>query len=217
MMFAGDKLAELPAERMRLLQQCLPVCDVRPLDLFPIFDLATVWDLKVRRPVGGLDVVSLFNGDGEPAEAGFGFAELGLEPDGDYLVYDFWGEELLGKARGQFAAIVPPRANLLLAVHRALGRPQLLSTDRHVTQGAVSLDALDWDEDEQVLSGTVRLVSGSPATLTCTVPDGYSLETASVEGGELLDQRSPQEGLLTLTIGGAASGPATWRLGFSRA
>ncbi|NIA16090.1 MAG: hypothetical protein GWP08_18675, partial [Nitrospiraceae bacterium] len=30
--FAGDKLTELPAERMRLLQQALPVCDVRPLD-----------------------------------------------------------------------------------------------------------------------------------------------------------------------------------------
>ena len=38
-MFAGDKLAGLKPERMRLLQQALPVCDVRPLDLYPFFGL----------------------------------------------------------------------------------------------------------------------------------------------------------------------------------
>ena len=47
--------------QMRLLQQCLPVCDVRPLDLFPIFEMSPVWDLKVSRPFGNWDVVSLFN------------------------------------------------------------------------------------------------------------------------------------------------------------
>ena len=33
--FFGDQLTKLPPERMRLLQQTLPVCDVRPLDLVP--------------------------------------------------------------------------------------------------------------------------------------------------------------------------------------
>ncbi|MGH9398207.1 MAG: hypothetical protein ACRD18_15320 [Terriglobia bacterium] len=31
--FISDKLGQLPPQRMRLLQQALPVCDVHPLDL----------------------------------------------------------------------------------------------------------------------------------------------------------------------------------------
>ena len=62
-MFAGDKLAKLPPERMWLLQRCLPVCDVRPLDLYPIYTLKRVWALKIRRLFGSWDVVSLFNWD----------------------------------------------------------------------------------------------------------------------------------------------------------
>ena len=54
MMFAGDKLAELTPERMRLLQQALPVCDVKALDLYPIFELTPVWDLKIKRPLRGV-------------------------------------------------------------------------------------------------------------------------------------------------------------------
>ncbi|NQT50938.1 alpha-galactosidase, partial [bacterium] len=98
--FAGDKLAALPPERMRLLQQCLPVCDVRPLDLYPLFDRAPVWDLKVRRPFAAWDVVALFNWSDDEAETGLAFDELGMEGQGDYLLYDFWGERFLGAYRG---------------------------------------------------------------------------------------------------------------------
>ena len=50
--FVSDKIHELPPARMRLIQQALPVCDVRPLDLVPILDLKPVWDLKLRRSFG---------------------------------------------------------------------------------------------------------------------------------------------------------------------
>ena len=215
-MFAGDKLAELLPERMRLLQRCLPVCDVRPLDLYPIFELSAIWDLKVRRPFGAWDVVSVFNWGDEPAELGFGFAELGLDPDADYLVYEFWSQQHLGVHRERLAATVPPRSNLLLAVHPALGRPQFLSTDRHVTQGGVSLEALAWDEERAALSGGVRLVGNVPTTLTFFVPEGYELEAAEADDAETLGARAHENRTLTLTLQRRTSGAAAWALAFSR-
>jgi hypothetical protein len=93
-MFAGDKLGELPPERMRLLQQCLPVCDIRPLDLFPVYDMLPVWDLKVHTSWGSWDVVSLFNWDENEAEIGVDIKDLGWCQGYKFLVYDCWNREL---------------------------------------------------------------------------------------------------------------------------
>ena len=216
MMFAGDKLAELPPERMRLLQQCLPVCDVRPLDLFPIFDLRSIWDLKIRRPFGSWDVVALFNWGDEPAEVAFGFDELGLEADAGYLVYEFWGGKFLGLHHDGFAATLAPRSSQLLAVHRDMGRPQFLSTDRHVTQGGVSLEALAWHEATHTLSGIVRLVEQHPTTLTFFAPDGYTLDSVSAEQADVLDHAAHPDGTLTVTLCRGTAGTASWQLVFSR-
>lgn len=215
MMFAGDKLAELPAERMRLLQQSLPVCDVRPLDLFPVFEMAPVWDLKVRRPFAEWDVVSLFNWDETAAALGFEFAELGLASDVEYLVYDFWSQRYLGAHTGGFSAEVAPHANLLLAVHPSTGRPQFLSTDRHVTQGATCLRALDWNDGERTLTGAVDLVGGHPSRLAFYVPEGFEPAQTVVEEGELAaTDFSVSDRLLTLTLVRPDSGVARWRVQF---
>ncbi|MEA3366148.1 MAG: alpha-galactosidase, partial [Candidatus Hydrogenedentes bacterium] len=139
MMFAGDKLAELPAERMRLLQQALPVCDVRPLDLYPIFELIRVWDLKIKRPFGEWDVVSLFNFGEEAQIISTTINDLGL-PDGDYVYYNFWTGQW-GETSEGLGVELPPHSNALMALHPKAPHPQFLSTDRHVTQGGTSLEA----------------------------------------------------------------------------
>ena len=84
--FFGDKLGKLPADRMRLLQQTLPVCDVRPLDLLPLDELKPVWDLKIRRPFGDWDVVSVFNWTDQACTQRVSLAELGLDSTKEYLV-----------------------------------------------------------------------------------------------------------------------------------
>lgn len=179
-MFAGDKLGELPPERMWLLQRCLPVCDVRPLDLYPINQLVPIWDLKVRRRFAQWDVVSVFNFDGGARKRVIvEMARLGLDCEKQYLAYDFWRGRLLGRFSRCLSVDVQPRSNLLLAVHEDLGRPQFLSTDRHLTQGAVSLRALTWDESRLTLSGKTELVAGEQTRLTFCVPTGFRLETAS--------------------------------------
>jgi len=217
MMFAGDKLAELPPERMRLLQQCLPVCDVRPLDLFPIFEMSPVWDLKVSRPFGNWDVVSLFNWKDDTREIAFRFDELGLPADAEYLIYEFWGQSFRGRFRESFSASVPGRSNLLLSIHRVLPRPQFLSTDRHITQGAISVSDVAWDETNRVLSGNVRLVAGNAANLVFAVPEGFKPASAEAEGAEVAKPATNAKGIAIITLRRATSGTARWALRFDEA
>lgn len=188
MMFAGDRLDRLAPERMWLLQRSLPVCGARPLDLFPVYDLKDVWALKVRRDFGQWDVVSLFNYTERAANRKVAFGELGLDPLAEYLVYDFWAAKFLGRKKRYVEARVPARGNVLLAVHRAEDRPQFLSTDRHVTQGGTSIEALHWDSATGELTGTVRLVPCETSTLTIHVPEGWRLKKATARGARIATQ-----------------------------
>ena len=183
MMFSGDKLAQLKPERMRLLQQALPVCNVRPLDLYPVFNMLPVWDLKIRRPFEDWDVVALFNWSENDAVIGFECAEIGLDPAADYVIYEFWTEAYQGVQKGRYEMRVPAHGVRLLAVHRKQGVPQFLSSDRHITQGAVEVTSLAWNESAKTLAGRVKAVKGSPLTLRFHVPNGYTSNGVKAEGG----------------------------------
>lgn len=200
MMFAGDKLAELPPERLRLLQQSLPVCDVRPLDLFPIFDLRPVWDLKVRRPFGQWDLVALFNWTDQDGEVAVCLEELGLTSGQTYLLYEFWESRFHGRTSDVISLPVPARGVRLVAVHPDLGRPQFLSTDRHITQGATNLEGLRWDEAEKTLSVEVKLVGGHSTRLRFAVPTGYRLKECSAEAGATPAVMPSADGVLDVDL-----------------
>jgi Alpha galactosidase C-terminal beta sandwich domain/Melibiase len=213
-MFAGDKLGELPPERMSLLQQCLPVCDIRPLDLFPILDLLPVWDLKIRRPFGAWDVVSLFNWEEKPREVSVRFEELGLKATWAYLVYDCWNQKLIGPVRSVLRAEVPGHGNALLAVYPDLGRPQVVFSGRHLAQGGVDLEQIAWDAGERRLSGVIGLVENQPTRIAVTLPGGFSLQSAQCAGGAKISTRTAPDGTLLCTIIRPQSGPAGWSLQF---
>lgn len=196
LMFSGDKLGELPMDRIRLIQKTLPVCDVHPMNLYPYFTLLPVWDLKVRRPYLDWDVVALFNWSEEDTEVGFTFDEIGLCSDSEYALYEYWTSSYQGLAKKEFKIPVPKHGVRLLAVHKLQkGVPQFLSSDRHITQGAVDLTDLKIEKNKIV--GKVKLVENHPTTLRFLVPSGMNcksivsdskakLEKKTEKGGEIL-------------------------------
>lgn len=216
--FAGDKLGELPPERMRLLQQSLPVCDVRPLDLFPIFEMLPVWDVKVRRTFADWDVVSLFNWNDKEADIGVGCEEVGLDPTQTYLVYDCWNRVLRRGIRDRLTATVPAHGNALLAVYTDAQRPQLVFSDRHLVQGGVGLDQLAWDPAGRRLTGAVQLVGLDPMELVVAIPEGFAFGSVETSEGVLSHTAANDDGTLVLTlqrsVPGAAPGAASWALQF---
>ena len=211
MMFSGDRLRELKPERMRLLQQALPVCDVRPLDLYPVFRMLPVWDLKVSRPFGEWDVVALFNWAEQPAAVGFDFAELGLDSAAEYAVYEFWTQTLQGARTGRFEMEVPARGVRLLSVHKKRAHPQFVSSDRHVTQGAVELTSLAWDAGAKSLNGTVKTVKGYPLTLRFLAPAGFTYRAAAAPADVTCRAAAEAGGLVAVTL----TSPVTQNVPFS--
>jgi hypothetical protein len=199
-MFAGDKLAELPPERMRILQQSLPVCDVMPMDLYPIFELPPLWNLKVKRPYGQWDLVALFNWGDEECELSCDFAELGLSPDKSYAVYEFWTQSFCDIYNGDCSVPVPAHGVRLLAIHEELSRPQFLTSNRHITQGAVDLLDLRWDEEEGELQGRLRLVGGYPSTLRFLIPEPYSVTGVSADAGVNTSRQIDEDGVLSVVF-----------------
>lgn len=173
-MFSGDKLSELPAERMALIQKTLPVADVHPMDLYVRGELLPIWNLAVCKPFGRWNVTALFNWSDENDEIGFDFSELGLPNDHDFMIYEVWTNSFLGTARGHFAMEVPPHAVRLLAIHPAADHPQFLASDRHVAQGAVELEDLNWDGEKNRLTFRVNLIENHPTTLRFHVPTGWT-------------------------------------------
>jgi hypothetical protein len=49
---------------------------------------------------------------------------------------------------------VQPGSVTLLSLHERSGKPQVVSTDRHVSQGALEIEDSSWDESTKTLFGT---------------------------------------------------------------
>ena len=172
------------------------------MNMYPVFEMAPVWDLKVKRPFGEWDVVALFNWSDEEKEVGFKFEELGLDASKFYAIYEFWTDEFQDIYEGEFSMTVPPHAVRLLAVHEEQARPQFLSSDRHLTQGAVDLEDLSWDAKKKELSGSVKLVGGHPTQLAFLLSDNFALQKVSAKDAEMA-LKVDHDGVLRVTLSSA--------------
>lgn len=180
-MFAGDKLGELAPRRIKMIQQALPVCDVRPGSLYPQFGHLPVWNLHVRRAFGDWHVVALFNWTDTPAEIGFDWSEIGEPSDRAFACWEFWTETWQGVNRGRFARAVPPRSVRLVAMQPAAAHPHFLTSDRHMLQGAVELKDQRWVDG--ALSATIEVIGGFPMTARFVVPEGFALTRVVAPAG----------------------------------
>ena len=198
--FAGDKLAELAPDRVRLIQQALPVCPTQPAKLYPQFGHLPVWDLHVARPFGDWHVVALFNWGDAEAQIGFGWNEIG-EPKGRRFVgWEFWSGAYLGTLSEKMSMSVPPRSVRLVALHPEANHPQFLTSDRHVTQGAVELNDLKWESAAKTYTLDVKAIGGFPFTYFVRVPEGFEFKSASASDGGKIEAKMRDDGLLAVTI-----------------
>lgn len=161
------------------------------------------------------DVVSIFNWDDEPRDYKLLFADMGLDAGKDYLVYEFWSGVFWGVRRASIEARVEPHANVLLAIHEHKKRPQILSSDRHITQGGVELAGVIWDEDHCELVSGLRLVEKDVLTLSVYVPDRYESRQA-VAKDAVVTGVGGEEPVKSIRIRRDTSGEATLTISFLR-
>ncbi|TAM81678.1 MAG: alpha-galactosidase [Acidobacteria bacterium] len=101
-----------------------------------------------------------------PQKIVLNFARAGLEPGGDFLLFDFWKQKFLGKVRGEYSTELSPHDCQVISVRRDVGHPQLIGTDRHITMGGVEIANEAWDAARKQLRIKVSLVQNYPTALT---------------------------------------------------
>jgi len=142
------------------------------------------------------------------------FADLGLPDDREYVVHEFWTQKFLGKSKGSFMAPAMDE-NMgmhVFAIREARDHPWVLSTNRHLSQGAISLSDVKWDAGSKTLSGKSKVVAGDPYVLTMHVPGGFKLKNARGAGGKV-ETASGKE-TATLRIESKETKTVDWKITF---
>jgi hypothetical protein len=154
-MISGDRLPDLDPVRLEILKKVFPSGGeaARPVDLFDT-DRHCIFALKIKKPFGEYTVVGLFNAsETETLDRVIPLARLWLDPQKTYLAYNFWKERFHGEVRDALRVRIAPASVTLLALHEKRDVPQVLSTDRHVLQGALELESVSWDPVGKILEG----------------------------------------------------------------
>jgi hypothetical protein len=202
--FFGDKLAGLSGQQMKILQQTLPVADVRPAGLYPYFTMLPVWNLQVRhQQLGDYNVVALFNWQDAPQTVSVTPKELGINARTRYTGYEFWTEKAVSLAphqeSWQLAMEVPAHGVRVVALHPVGDIPRWVGSDRHITQSGMELVDYAWDKATHTLKGKIRLIGTFPLTMRIRVPEGYLYgETAC--NGATHTVKKEQENLIAVTL-----------------
>jgi hypothetical protein len=89
------------------------------------------------------------------------------------VAFDFWKQKFFGELSGQLSVRLEPASVVLLAIHERRGVPQLISTDRHVTQGGVELESLEWNEARTTLSGVSLGPAGTEHNVYLYLPERH--------------------------------------------
>ncbi len=163
--------------------------DPSPIDADQFGDICPWWLNEYSTGFDSWNVLHRLNWEVKEAKTlpamKVSFADLGLSSEKEYHVYEFWTNRYLGIFKGGFEA--PELANngiSSFAIRENAGRPQLLSTSRHLSQGAVDIEKLVWTGTS--LEGRSHMIGGDAYTMTITMPKGYKLKSATLMSGEKL-------------------------------
>ncbi len=175
----GDEFDALDDDRINLLRRCLPVMDIHPSDLCPCSfngkDLLI--NLSVSTPYEEYLVAGVFNLSSEKCSRTLDInADFHLEKD-EYLIYDYFADSFIGRADSSFSVNLDSHECKVLSIRKRSSRPQIISTSRHITQGAAEIKNFIFGDNSLRLVSS--LVKSDLYTVTMYVPDGYSIKTYS--------------------------------------
>lgn len=221
-MISGDRLVDLDALRLEIIRKVFPSYGeaARPIDLFESAK-PEIFALPVKAPFEQWMVVALFNYEQDGAvEKGVSLARLGLDAREKWLAFDFWQQRPLGHIDEELRVLVPETSVALIALRRDCGVPQVLSTDRHFTQGGIELRDVQWNAGTTTLGGTSLGGVGTAHSVFVHIPPGFTLAHESPELPRDFDGYTvtlQPDGLARVHVRFAAGDvQVPWRLGFRR-
>jgi hypothetical protein len=201
-----------PPERIRILQQILPLPVTGPLQRAAPAG-SHIWVESIRRPFEAWHVAAFFNASSfEPDDLSLKLDTLDT-PAALVLAWDFWDRRFLGAFRDKLRVKLGPASCLVVALRPMENRPQLLSTDRHILQGAEEIASERWDDPSGCLSGVfTRAVAGRSFRLYVHAPPNWKFLKAA---GRVKKVRKLQPGIFEALLA-PDGGNLPWSLIFRK-
>lgn len=218
----GEKIVEMRPEWIDSVRRILPVfpIKIRPLDLmmreFPEIWAGEVKDTKIPE----YNILGLFNWgknrdlsvnpyvELEDSERMYeiDFENIGLDPEKEYLVYEFWDEKFYGIYKRKFSVSIPSHRAMVFAIREKVDSVTLLGTNRHILMGAEEISDYNYDEKMRILSLGVHLPQ-SLNSLTCFehrlyfyIPEGLNLSEVKLSGSGINMGYSVNGGVLAIKL-----------------
>ncbi|MGZ3909821.1 MAG: alpha-galactosidase [Flavisolibacter sp.] len=141
------------------------------------------------------------------------FAELGLDNKKEYLVFEFWNKDFLGIHKNRFIAkAMQPNEINTFAIREKTNHPQIISTNRHITQGGYDLLNVLWKQNN--LSGISKVVKNDKYELYIYLPKGYTIQSALMENQKMII--SIKNNVAVLSYIPSSTGAVNWKVAFAK-
>lgn len=176
----SEWLPDLPDQKLDVLKRTLPNHKgaARPIDLFEN-EIPQVWHLTIGEGNLKREIVGLFNWDEDYTDTvSIYLKKLGLE--GDYVGFDFWENQYIEPFSTSKEFKLRPTSCRIIALQLVQDEPQVISTSRHITQGGIDLQEVNWDADNKVLSGVSQVMGGEVYELRIAVPGNEEWEIKEI-------------------------------------
>jgi len=212
----GDDVDRMDEERLTLIRQTLPRPKevAFPVDLFdsPSPKIPKIFQRKIEKPWGRFDVVAVYNFEKEMLREKIEFARLGLKPDVQYLVWEFWNTEYQGGFQNCFETAVAPGCVNIYRFVEDTGRPMLLATDMHLLMGEMDIEQCVWDEKDRTLRGLAKRPIGQKGSVFFHVPKELRVANPA---GKWIAKDARDDSLIVRCVLDFVEGTADWEIRFA--
>jgi hypothetical protein len=218
---SGDRLMNLGSSKIEILKKIFPATieNAIPADLLDN-DPQTAFSCHLERDFDKWDVVAFFNPNLESCVTRhFEIKRLNLDDSKTYLAFDFWNERFTGEIKDSMTIKVEPGSVQLYSLREKRDFPQVISTNRHVKQGAVELIEVSFNEQTNTLSGISVSPEGSSHSIFIYLPPSFRWnpgETKIYSYYGNFTARKTEENILRVDLLFENTESITWKIEFER-
>jgi hypothetical protein len=145
------------------------------------------------------------------SQSSISFAEMGLDKNKQYLVFEFWTKSFKGALKDgfRFGDIDTTYNCQLFTVRENQHHPQLMATNRHISSGGLEISKLSWNNN--ILTGSSEMVPDDQYVIYIYEPAGFSFKNFKCTGATVLNNQK-QGDIRNITILSDSANTAEWQV-----
>ena len=144
---------------------------------------------------------------------------LGIDPEKEYFLYDFWNDKFIGRYYGSDLLIQELRLGetRMISIHAVEKNPQFISTNRHIMQGLVDMVGLPvWNENKKVLTGKSKVIGGEEYKVVIALNGYKSVKCSAQNARATIKMIDGENDLAVLSVQTDQNSDVEWNISFRK-